>query len=71
MMVRIRGNAYNRDGGLNKHGLREVGVLTFIHDSSTLLPQSAFGSGRNTRKEAKGNESFNANENYFLLTTKN
>ena len=50
LTVGTRGNVYNRDGGLNKHGLRGVGDLTFIHESSTLLPQSAVGSGRNTRK---------------------
>ena len=46
--VGTRENVYNRGDGLNKYGLKKIGVLSFIHESSTLLPLSAFGSGCNT-----------------------
>ena len=48
--IGTRENVYNRGDGLNKHGLKKIGVLSFIHETSTLLPLSASGSGRNTRK---------------------
>src|ERR1051325_10728481 len=50
--------------GINKHGLRETKSYRLFTIKSTLLPQSALGSGRNTRNKSKENENLTRTKNY-------